>query len=72
MNVLVDTSKAIDGSKVFWNIGTPSCLTSNSVLLTLLPFLALYADRSNSSLTDPYVKASGILEISLAVCKISL
>ena len=72
MNIFVETSNDVEGSNVFWNIGIPSCLTSNSVLLTLLPFLALYADTSNSSLTDPYDKISGLLDKSLAVCIISL
>ena len=72
LNMSVDTSNAVDGSNVFWNIGVPSCLTSKSVLLTLLPFRALYADTINSSLTVPYDKTYGTFAKSLAVCIISL
>jgi len=53
LNIPVDVSNDIAGLNVFWNIGIPSWFTLKSVLLTLFPFRALYADVIISSLIFP-------------------
>ena len=42
-----------EGSNVFSKIGTPSCKISNSVLVDLVPLIALYDNNDTESLALP-------------------
>ena len=54
------------GLNCFENIGTPSCFNSNSFLLARSPFTALYCLTLTDSLTLPYVKSGGTLNMSIS------
>ena len=65
--VTKSTTFVSDGLNDFPNIGIELYCASNSVLLILLPPIALYSLISISSLLLPYVKGNGSFILSFLV-----